>query len=383
MEASKGSVRIGAVVHGPEVIDSGFAPKILKYLERFGRVNAVLGGTMGRLAVIDAGLEDVIKINPKRRPSLSIKDLQPNSDIIVLLSQAKTRETGLAFGKKVAAAAGPSRPLIHVDCGGRFVAVYYGSERWEELAKAAAKDLGLEYLESPLPQEKDLERDRDIDKGPDRVIDHGNLTYNGDVIKRRLTGVLPGEIISINGVVVARATSDSVEVLAQNGKITEIRGAEKKPHGLEKLSDVDLPTAIIRSGHIRRTAAKPRTLECKGNGAALIDHSAEDAFETAEGACIAVTVGDDTTAIAGDILSRMGIPIIGIVDGDLDGLSQRTTMPTGSMIIRLEHGYDDLVGRRIKEEVFHRKSRAIIRAGDLADTVMMIAGDHIVQVERL
>lgn len=377
MEASKGSVRIGAVVHGPEIIDSGFAPKVLKYLERFGRVNAVLGGTMGRLAVIDAGLEDVIKISPKRRPSQSIKDLQPNSDIIVLLSQAKTRETGLAFGMKVASAAGHSMPLIHIDCGGRFVAVYHGSERWVELAKTAAKDLGLDYLSSqlpsPLPEEGWI----------DRVTSSGDISRNGDIVKRRLTGVVPGEIISINGVVVARAASDSVEVWAQNGKIIEIKGAEKKPHGLEKLSDVDLPTAIIRSGHIRRTAAKPRTLECKGNGAALIDHSAEDAFETAEGACIAVTVGDDTTAIAGDILARMGIPIIGIVDGDLDGLSQRTVMPKGSMIIRLEHGYDDVVGRRIKEDIFHGKSRATIGAGDLAETVMMIAGDHIVQVERL
>lgn len=377
MEASKGSVRIGAVVHGPEIIDSGFAPKVLKYLERFGRVNAVLGGTMGRLAVIDAGLEDVIKISPKRRPSQSIKDLQPNSDIIVLLSQAKTRETGLAFGMKVASAAGHSMPLIHIDCGGRFVAVYYGSERWVELAKTAAKDLGLDYLSSqlpsPLPEEGWI----------DRVTSSGDISRNGDIVKRRLTGVVPGEIISINGVVVARAASDSVEVWAQNGKIIEIKGAEKKPHGLEKLSDVDLHTAIIRSGHIRRTAAKPRTLECKGNGAALIDHSAEDAFETAEGACIAVTVGDDTTAIAGDILARMGIPIIGIVDGDLDGLSQRTVMPKGSMIIRLEHGYDDVVGRRIKEDIFHGKSRATIGAGDLAETVMKIAGDHIVQVERL
>jgi hypothetical protein len=165
-------------------------------------------------------------------------------------------------------------------------------------------------------------------------------------------------------------------------RIKQIKGAEKKPHGLEKLSNVDLTSAIIRSGHIRRTAAKPRTLKCRGNGAALIDHSAEDAFETAEGACIAVTVGDDTTAIAGDILSRMGIPIIGIVDGDLDGLSHRTVMPKGSVIIQVEHGYDDVVGRQIKEEIFHEKSRATIRAGDLAEMVMEIAGEHIVQVER-
>ncbi len=377
MIASKRKAGIGVVVHGPEIIDSGFAPKVLKYLERFGTVNAVLGGTMGRLAVIDAGLEGIIKISPKRRPSQSIKDLQAGFDIIVLLSQSKNRETGIAFGMKVAAHAGSSRPLIHIDCGGGFVAVYFESDKAEEIAKTAARDLGLDYLSSLLHE------DRDKDGNKDRGIGGSDITYDDDIIKRRLTGVQPGELISINGVVVARATSGLVEVWAQKGRITELKGAEKKPHGLEKLSDVDLAAAIIRSGHIRRTAAKPRTLECKGNGAALIDHSAEDAFETAEGACIAVTVGDDTTAIAGDILSRMGIPIIGIIDGDPDGLSQRTVVPKGSMIIRLEHGYDDKVGRRIKEEIFHGKSRTTIAAGDLADMAMKIAGDHIVQVERL
>lgn len=49
--------------------------------------------------------------------------------------------------------------------------------------------------------------------------------------------------------------------------------------------------------------------------------AAEDAFEAAPGASLAVTVGDDTTQIAADILARLGIPVIGIVDGDLDRLA--------------------------------------------------------------
>jgi hypothetical protein len=94
MPTSKPAVKIGVVVHGPEVVDSGFALRVLNYLEKFGMVNAVLGGTMGRLAIMDAGLESIIKISPKRRPSQSIGYLLPGSDIIVLLNQAKTRETG-------------------------------------------------------------------------------------------------------------------------------------------------------------------------------------------------------------------------------------------------------------------------------------------------
>lgn len=361
----KWSLRIGVVVHGPEVIDSGSALKALSYLKRFGEVNAVLGGTMGRLAVMDAGLEDVIRISPKRRPSESIKDLQPDSDLIIILNQAKTRETGLAFGKKVAAHAGASRPIIQIDCGGRFVTMLSGSVDLEELAKTIAGDLGLECL-----------------KRPDFAYSVSHPAKESGIVKRRITGVLPGEPISINGTVVAKATEASVEILAQDGKIVKIKGAEMKPHGLEKLPFIDLENAIVRSGNIRRTEAKPKTRECSGNGAALIYHSAEDAFEIAEDACIAVTVGDDTTAIAGDILSRLGVPLIGIVDGDLDGLSQKTAMPKGSMVIRVETGYDDIIGGRIRDEIFLGKNSAFIDASDLADKIMKIAGEHIVQVER-
>ena len=38
----------------------------------------------------------------------------------------------------------------------------------------------------------------------------------------------------------------------------------------------------------------------------LIDHAAENSYELASGAELAVTIGDDTTAIAGDILYRLG-----------------------------------------------------------------------------
>jgi hypothetical protein len=54
-----------------------------------------------------------------------------------------------------------------------------------------------------------------------------------------------------------------------------------KSHGLEKLPFVDLEKAIIRSGNIRRTKATsaiPRVNEEGSEGAAFIDHCAEDAF---------------------------------------------------------------------------------------------------------
>jgi len=41
------------VVHGLKIIDSGGAVSLINYLKKRASVAAVLGGTMGRVAVID------------------------------------------------------------------------------------------------------------------------------------------------------------------------------------------------------------------------------------------------------------------------------------------------------------------------------------------
>ncbi|HUI39718.1 MAG TPA: DUF2117 domain-containing protein [Methanothrix sp.] len=358
MRTSRPAARIGVVVHGPEIVDSGSALKLIGYLKKFGEVAAVLGGTMGRLAVIDAGLEDLIAISSRRRPSEALRSLGSASDQLIILTQSKARETGLVFGSKVAAAAMTAKPLIQIDCAGRFVAELVGETG--DFSSEVSSDLGFDLLTPPKIT------------GPFR--DKG-------MVRRTLTGVLPGEQISINGTVVARATDSSVEIVASGGRIIDIKGAEPKIHGLEKLSSVDLERAIIRSGEIRRTSSRPRLKECHGEGAVLIDHSAEDAFEIAKGASTAVTIGDDTTAIAADILARLGIKVIGIVDGDLDGLASRTAIPKGSVILTVEPGNDDLLGRRVKKELFENNSRADLEAGYLVKRVMEMAGDLIVRVE--
>jgi hypothetical protein len=51
-----------------------------------------------------------------------------------------------------------------------------------------------------------------------------------------------------------------------------------------------------------RSAKKSCCSNARGISAVFIDHCAEDAFELALGADLAITVGDDTTAVAGDIL---------------------------------------------------------------------------------
>ena len=53
---------------------------------------------------------------------------------------------------------------------------------------------------------------------------------------------------------------------------------------------------------------------------------------------------NDTTSICGDILSRAGIPIIGITDGDGDGLYSGTYQVEASLTLRLCNASDDEIG---------------------------------------
>jgi hypothetical protein len=242
-------IDIGVVVHGPEVIDCGNALKVLTSLKSVGRVMAVLGGTMGRVAVIDAVLENVIEISQRKKPSESIRDMQYSAHLVVLLNQAKTRETGLAFGAAVSTQAGVALPLIQVDCGGGFVARLSGEDN--QYAKAIADLLSFELLDLPIM--------------------HESIIRQGDLIKRSLIGVLAGEPISINGCIVAKATDSHVEVHFLDGQIVDIIGAKPKIHGIEKLPIIDCEKAIIRSGDIRRTEGKLKAHKCSGQEAVIID----------------------------------------------------------------------------------------------------------------
>jgi hypothetical protein len=362
MKPWRQAVRIGAVIHGPEIVDTGCALGIVHYLKKFGDVHAVLGGTMGRVAILDAGLDKFIDISPRKKPSQSIKDLETTCDLIFLLNHAKSRESGLAFGSMVAAAAVATKPLIQIDCGGRFVVeLRFGAS---ELAGKIAADLKLDILEASV---------------------FTGIFREGSVVRRILRGVDPGEPISVNGTVIGKATSGSVEIESVDNMIVSVKGANIKSHGLEKLTFVDLENAIIRSGNIRRTKASSAIAgvnEEGREGAAFIDHCAEDAFEIAHRVMVAVTVGDDTTAIAGEILARMGISVVGIVDGDHDQLAGRTKIHRGGVIIKVRPGCDDLVGLKVKQELFRGEKKAMLGKEEVIRRITEIAGDRILRVDR-
>ncbi len=244
-----------------------------------------------------------------------------------------------------------------------------------------------EYLEKlseilGLPMEKTLPLQNSIVQNS-IFIEKRSETGKIQVI-RKLSGVFPGENILVNGIVIGKALSSKVRIVSENGFIVAIEGGEIKEHGLEKLHNyekrdqVDLAKAWVKSGDIRRSnflplkARKPNvhgrnagfSFKPVGRRIVLIDHVAEDTFELAAGAELAVTVEDDTTSIAGDILSRLGIPIIGITGGDCDGISCRTEVFPGSVVLRLASGNDDILGKKLKQEFFRGKNSAVL--GDIS-----------------
>lgn len=367
-------MNISLVIHGPEVIDSGEAKIVLEKLSCLGKVKAELGGTMGKTAVLDAGLEKIIDINRHLKPSACIEYFFEISDLVCLLNKGKTFETGRIFGSKVASRLREpeKKPLIQIESPGcSFGRLIPLNKKAENCIEKLSKALDLP-AEKPLPFYNPVSREICSKTGKTRIT-------------REISGVLPKENIFVNGIVVGKALSSEIRVISENGFITAIEGGEVKEHGLEKLHNyekrdpVDLAGAWIKSGDIRRSssvfpdarkqnasAQKSDSAFRKGAGnitpgkVVLIDHDAEKSYELATGAELAVTVGDDTTAIAGDILFRLGIPIIGVTDGDCDNVTCEPKTLPGSIILRLSHGSDDIVGRRIKQELFGGQNSAVL-----------------------
>ena len=370
-------MRIGVVIHGPEIIDSGQAKLILDILSAEGEISASLGGTMGRTAVIDAGLENIIDTSKRLKPSESIGALSATSDVVFLLNHGKTTETGRAFGSIVISNLQDmdNKPIVQIErpgCHDGEIISWNASACTHAMKMSSV--LGMKISEQSMLNIKPMQIETD-----------------GQRIIRKISGVNAGENILVNGVVIGRAESGNIGIVVENGFVRSIEGGTVKWHGIEKLHNydnnvpIDIKTAWVKSGSLRRSDYTPRIGRGAGKNTSIggkvvmIDHAAEHCFELAEGAQFAVTVGDDTTAIAGDILYRLGVPIIGITDGDFDGMSHNTNIYPGSTILRLRSGHDDMVGKRISERLFGGKNAVTFDTYEAFERKLMdIVGDSII-----
>lgn len=341
-------MKIGIVVHGPNVIDSGHALKLINLIKEYGDVSVRLGGTMGRTAVIDNSLEDIIDISKKLVPSDSLKIFHDDDvDVIFLLNYGKSSTTGQVFGYKVYnhyknKVEDTNIPVIQIERPGENDGSVINWAVENKLAEEFADKLNLKIV---TPEEVYETHIKDDENGESR---------------RTIHGVSPGENIMVNSVVIGKSTSDKLILVSKDNHIVDIIGGEIKPHGVEKLGKVNLKTAIVKTGLLRKAKVTPRVLDNEKPDkfkVTFLDHAGEDVYQFKDSSLV-ITIGDDTTLIASDILYRFNIPIIGITDGDLDKVVEDGFKSKNSVIFEVESGNDDIIGSIIHSEIFDNNNES-------------------------
>ena len=360
-------LKIGVIVHGPKIIDSGCAEKIINLLRDYGEVTCRLGGTMGRTAVFDAHLENIINVEDKLLPSQSIKLLSESNDILFLLNYGKSVVTGHTFGYKVLKNVDKKINLIQIERPNEDdgVIIQWNDFDNAELIEDIAQRLSLKVISS--------------NEAISTVKDLTGFDENGNTISRKVAGVSPGENIMMNGIIIGKVTDDNLTIIAKDNRIIEMIGGEIKNHGIEKLGQVDLTKAIIKTGLLRTTEnIKPRSIKHIPNKklmAIFLNHAAEDIYKYNQ-ADVLVSIGDDTTLLSSDILYRFNIPIIGITDGDLDKVVLKGFKLDESLIIQVQSGFDDIIGHSIHEKIFNNGESIEIESIDnLKENILKLIDD--------
>jgi len=359
-------MQIGIVIHNLQLMDSPQTVKdILTLLSRENCINACLCGTMGKVAAIDAGLEGLIEIEQFLKPSACIEALFRSNDLVCLLNHGRELQTGRTFGRIVVSnIKNPEdKPLIQIERPGCLDGELIPWNRAADPhAKKLAGLLNLKISPPPLP------------------LNNIEISNQGKRVLRRIS-TFPGANIMVEGIVVGKATSSEVVLIAEDGFLTSMEGGILKEQGIEILHKhgermpVDLSRAWVKTAASRKSPDVCKSLiEYKNEKLAknpplkksflqeqtpkggvkviLIDHCAERSFELIEGAGLAITVGDDTTELAGNILSRFGIPVLGITDGDCDELATAVNYAPGSLVLHLKPGRDDEFGKKLQQDLF-------------------------------
>jgi hypothetical protein len=258
-------------------------------------------------------------------------------EVLVLANCGKTSETGRVFGQIVSSRV--RRSVIQVERPG----LIDGSViLWRGADGDTSRD--VQYVARHLSDRLSLK----LVKKHKREL---SVEHTDEVVTRHIYGARIGEPLLVQGMVVGTVVDVDVALIVERGRIVDIAGVAMKAHGLEKIGNIDLSTAYVKTGHLRpsnevcvqRSMVPARPLQ-RGS-VTFVNHRADETLESVnESTICAITVGDDTTSICGDILSRAGIPIIGITDGDGDGLYSGTYQVEASLTLRLCNASDDEIG---------------------------------------
>lgn len=299
------------VVHGPEAFDAGDVFRLRDILSPPG---ILVAGVMARTAAEESGLPVTCCGEP---PSRVLRRLRGPA---YLVNRGKSPESGRVFGEIVARRLGTTAGLIQVECGPGLVYVWNQGDR--ALAEAIGRRTGY-----PVEAR---------DTGPG---EEGS--------RRRIRGCRPGEAVFVNGVVIGTATAETVVLQEKDGVVIPGEGLHPKPHGLSKLAQagpVDLREAWCKSGMIRSVPPQAGGRPPREGRVQIVDHCGVELYRGLHpGICGVLAIGDDTTAVCGHICAHRGIPVLGIVDLDSDGIVPEGFAP-GSVIAEAVAGTDDALG---------------------------------------
>ncbi len=309
------------VVHGPEIFDTGYVYRLNNAI-RPERI--IVAGVMARTAAEESGIPVEYSGIP---PSGAIRNIEGS---IFLANCGKTPESGRIFGEIIAGRLG-SGGLIQVECSDNVI------YRWNE------GDIGLAELLS----------DRTGYRIENAISEPAGLDHE----LRSIRGCIPGEPVFVNGIVIGCATECTVVLSTRDGHIEPVWGIRIKAHGIEKLErtgPVNPGGAWCKSGMVRRSHPAPGIIRGGRSGygrVITIDHCGCDIYRyLRDDVCGVLAIGDDTTAICGHICAHLGIPVLGITDGDEDTIICGQYAP-GSIVILVTCGSDDDIGREISSSV--------------------------------
>ena len=255
---SNNNINIGVVIHGPTIIDSSCAKYIINILNNFKfkienklikpNINYKLGGTSGRIAIIDNKLENIVDISEKLLPSESLNILNKNNDLLILMNYGLSKETGHTFGKIVVEKSNiKNKTIIQI-------------ERPKE------KDSSLIIWNSVNTYDKQLinylseKLKLSVEYG-DNINNYGlNIKIENNKTYRKIIGVNKGDNILLNGICVGIALNSNITIVWNNNtnEIIDIINGNinfeslKQLNNFLKLNNITISNIIVKTGYLRK-----------------------------------------------------------------------------------------------------------------------------------
>ncbi len=322
-------MKLLVVFHMAEVFDKGLAKNLIDILKSLGPIDCRIRGITGYTAVLDAKLNEIIKFEDK---PISQLIAETSCDGAILASYSSNPEKFHAYCWLVTKHIN-DKPIIEIEFSSKSVIPLNDLSR--QLAKTLADYLGFNLTERRTYQD--------------------NIWSDGKRIYRRILAAEPGDFVLVNGIVIGKVNSHEAILIEENGKLIDATGISLKPHGIEKLERLGFKglkySKVSSIKVLRRKIDERARIGCsKGHGIALFDHEVTGIHSKAREIEGAITIGDDTTLIISDILERYGKRIIGVMDGDADGLLEFSKLPSNSILLLVDK--DDEAGSIIRRELF-------------------------------